>query len=129
MTGKKNPKSLANLIPFKPGQSGNPAGAQKGKRLRTVIKEIMEMPAIILDKDPDKDVLRVFEQRLGRPLTVRDRVVIGQIAQASTNTKAAELIFNREEGRPAAETEDLTTGGNYLDFLDSIPEGDGDDST
>jgi len=120
MAGKKNAKSLTNLKPFPPGQSGNPAGAPKGKRLRTVIREIMELPAIVLHDDPNKEILRVLEGKLGRPLTERDRIVFGQMKQAAENPKAAALIFDREEGRPAAETEDLQAGGTYVDFLDEI---------
>ncbi|KKN68938.1 hypothetical protein LCGC14_0445950 [marine sediment metagenome] len=38
----KNPKSLENLKPFQPGQSGNPKGRAKGKTLRQLLRDVAE---------------------------------------------------------------------------------------
>jgi hypothetical protein len=114
---------MANLKPFPPGVSGNPAGAKPGKRWRTILAELMELPANIRFDDPDKETLESFESKLGRKLTNRELISIKQIKQAKDGSVAAfKALSEREEGRPAAETEDLSSGGSYLDFLDSIKE-------
>lgn len=121
MAGKKNSKSLANLKPFKPGQSGNPAGAPKGKRWRTILHELLEMDAIVLHEDKDKEILEILEAKIGRQLSNRDVVGFNQILKARQgSTFAFRAIAEREEGRPAEEN-DEGAGGTYMDFLDSIP--------
>lgn len=52
-----NPKALDNLKPFKPGQSGNPAGLEPGtKHLSTHISKLMHDP---------KFEANIFDSKLG----------------------------------------------------------------
>lgn len=116
-----NQKSLKNLKPFQPGVSGNPKGAPKGKRWRTVIAEFMEAKAFIGAKQPaEKELLEQLSKHVGRQLTNRDVVVFKQMLLAHTNPTAARIIMDREEGRSGVETEDLGGGETYLDFLDRV---------
>jgi hypothetical protein len=113
---KSSPKSLANLRPFKPGQSGNPKGAKPGKRWKTVISEILELHAKIPTKGPDSVTLKAFEQKLGRKLTNRDLIVIKQMLLAQYKTDAARLIMEREEG--STERGDKVVVNNFIDLSD-----------
>ncbi len=112
---------MANLKPFPPGVSGNPAGASRGKRWRTVIMELADKPAIIDPTDIDRERLEIIERGLGRALTTRDVIALKQLFKAGQgDTNATRLLMDREEGRPGSETEELQTGGSYLDYLDGI---------
>ena len=52
-TGKN--RGIENLIPFKPGESGNPAGRPKGRRdYATVYKEALMKLAELNGKTPDE---------------------------------------------------------------------------
>ena len=42
MSKRVHPNSLANLKPFKPGESGNPAGRAKGTSLSDKLRDIIE---------------------------------------------------------------------------------------
>jgi hypothetical protein len=46
-SGKKGvqPASLANLIPFKPGQSGNPGGGPRGESITAILRRKLQEPA------------------------------------------------------------------------------------
>jgi hypothetical protein len=116
-SGKKSRQnSLKNLKPFKPGQSGNPKGAAKGKRWKTVISEILELQAAMPTKGPDVKVFKLFEKILKRKLTNRDLIIIKQIFLAQEKTDAARLIMEREEG--STERGDKVVVNNFIDLSD-----------
>jgi hypothetical protein len=108
-----SPKSLKNLKKWKPGVSGNPKGAPKGKRWRTIFEELLEQRAILppantKERKEFSNLLKQFEQKLGREATNRDAAAFRQyILALEGDTYALKTIMEREEGRPAAEIEDL----------------------
>lgn len=74
---------------FKPGKSGNPGGAPKGKKLSTVLLEIM---------DSDYSGLEKLGRRKG--LTVREKMAIIWVKSVieGSNQHLGEAL-NRTEGR------------------------------
>lgn len=75
-----------NLTPFKPGESGNPAGRPKGtKNMSTILREMLE-----LDIEVD-----------GVKITQKD-AIIKKLIQKSTAGElgAIQEIFDRTEGKP-----------------------------
>ncbi len=71
-----------NLIPYKPGESGNPGGRPKGKSLTAVLREL-------LDEIPRGDTAKLKE-RIVKALL--DKALKG-------DTKALDLIFERADGK------------------------------
>ena len=62
---KSREKSLKNLIPFQPGQSGNPKGLTKGqKNYKTLMREAMISLAKKNGTDPKDLELEIFEMGL-----------------------------------------------------------------
>jgi hypothetical protein len=57
--------SKEDLIPFKKGQSGNPAGRPKGSKNRsTIIKEILNLMVQVKDESTGEDVWQSNEYRM-----------------------------------------------------------------
>jgi hypothetical protein len=80
----KNPRSLANLQSFQPGQSGNPGGRPKKTRI----------------SDASREWLEQIDEKTG--LTNAELVVLAQGKQAKKgNTTAFNALADRTEGRPA----------------------------
>lgn len=125
---KVNPKSLQNLNPFKPGESGNPAGSKKGPRFKTVIKELLEMKGILTDDDMDKEFVQLIAKRLGRELTNREVIVAKQVKKAlQGDTTAFEKIADREEGKPAQTNVNHNIGQSYTEYLDGLKEAENEE--
>ena len=90
-----NENSLKNLKPFKPGQSGNPAGRPKGgKNLSRILQEIVDGNAATIfgkDKIPssmhDKTVGELLMLKLVALGIKDDRMAIGD-------------VIDRLEGKP-----------------------------
>lgn len=121
MPQQKNPKSLANLIPFEPGRSGNPAGAPKGKRFKTVIRDLLEQEAVIGQDEVDRQLIELIETRYSRRLTNRELITLKQVLKAAQgDTGAFNALADREEGKPIQVQKALDAGGTYLEFLDEI---------
>jgi hypothetical protein len=79
----KNPKSLANLQSFQPGQSGNPGGRPKKTKI----------------SDASREWLEQIDEKTG--LTNAEFVVLAQGKQAKKgNTTAFNALADRTEGRP-----------------------------
>lgn len=107
-------KKLRNLIPFQPGQSGNPAGRGKGSRnklgeafLEALHKDFEEYGAkAIIDMREDKpgDYVRVVASTLPKELNVKvselDELTDEQIARqlASIASQLAAAGFGIGEG-------------------------------
>ena len=84
-----------NLIPFKPGQSGNPAG--RPKKLPEIDKLLDE---VLGDTQNGVTAAQAILMKL------RQKAIAGDI-------RAAEVLLNRGYGLPKA-TMDLTTAGEKL---------------
>lgn len=103
-----NPNAIANLRPFKPGQSGNPAGKPKGvKHINTWVQELMhdeEFEALIYDA---KVGIKEFK---GAPLKA---IIKAQMIKAlNGDTKAYDSLV-RSGWAQKVET-DVTTKGESL---------------
>jgi hypothetical protein len=80
----KNPKSLANLRSFQPGQSGNPGGRPKKTKI----------------SDASREWLEQIDEKTG--LTNAELVVLAQGKRAKKgNTTAFNALADRTEGRPS----------------------------
>lgn len=129
MADKPNRGKPENLRPFKPGVSGNPKGAPKGRRFKTVIKEFMEMIAIITNDDADRQLVEILERKIGRKIQNRELLVAKQIFKAAKgDTFAFNALADREEGRPPQETKNFNVGATYTDYLDDLARKGGDES-
>lgn len=82
---KINPNSLANLSPFKRGESGNPSGLPKGTpRLSTAYQKILNSPA----------------KATFKPETRGDKIALAIVEEAEAgDVKAAKEIADRLEGK------------------------------
>ena len=92
-------KSLANLKPFKEGQTGNPNGRPLGtKNWKTTIRDVMNaLPDTVVNA---ADLLELGIKTGGK-LTTRDVIVISQVKAALTgDTRAAQFLADREDGKP-----------------------------
>lgn len=94
-----HPNSLANLKPFKPGQSGNPSGRPKQTFPQLVEQELRKRS----DEDPEKSKLEVLAQDYVQQLLdagLRDRRdylsrVWPEVKQTQiTGMESAELRFH-----------------------------------
>lgn len=84
--GSGKSRGLANLKPFKKGQSGNPAGMKKGyKHLKTVTREILGT---------------VIVRRNGEDKTYQEEILLKLSEKARAgDTKSAEILFDRADGK------------------------------
>lgn len=106
MKKKIHPNSLKNLIEYKKGKSGNPAGRKKGSQsFKTIIDNFMK-----------RDTNEVNEET-GEKLTYQETMVLEQMKKAmSGDINAFKELVDRSEGRAIQKTEiDQTTR-----FPDSI---------
>lgn len=90
----KRERSLANLKPFKKGQSGNPNGRPKLPDIRDALAKILA---------DEKDGYTALEATL---MALRAKAVRGDI-------RAAEALLDRAFGKPK-QAIDHTTGGDKL---------------
>ena len=109
-----NPKSLDNLRPFKPGQSGNPSGRPRRKPLAEEYERLLGM------RMPDQLCAKVglpkgasYARGLAKALV--DRAIKG-------DTAAAREITDRIEGKAVARLEHTGAEGTpvELDDLDEL---------
>lgn len=109
----KHPNSLANLKPFEPGQSGNPAGWPKGKRHTDTLIDLslQKFAEAILDKVNEKR-----KSKRQKALTLDESGIdpeldmwMAQLEKARNgDTKAFELIQAYRHGKP---TQNVNLGG------------------
>ena len=94
-----------NLKPFKPGQSGNPAGRPKGvPNTKTRLQRILNL--IEEHKNPVTGELEKF--------TVAELLDMQQVIKARKgDTRAYQILIDRLEGRPQ-QSVDMTTNGKDL---------------
>lgn len=85
-----NPQPPPAEHQFKPGQSGNPNGAPKGKRISTIMKELLEKE--LEGPDPSSGQYR--------KMTMAEIIALAMVKEASTgNVKAAKEVMDRTEGK------------------------------
>lgn len=86
--GAVNEKSLANLKPFQPGQSGNPSGGSKRRLLTDALNAELQRVA---RKGDDKTQAHAIIRRLVNIVLTGDR---------SESVAAAKLLWSYHEGQP-----------------------------
>ncbi len=98
MTFEKG-KTPEGAIPFKEGESGNPAGRPPGaKSFATILNKLLDLAAS--DEDySDAEILKMFpdKQATNREIFMA-RMMIK--AKRDSDSKSAERLMNRVEGRP-----------------------------
>jgi len=103
---------MANLKPWKPGQSGNPKGAPKrGTSWAEVIKTVSEMTPSQLIEALQGGVLVDQLKRMPQHMTMKYLVVIRWfVAQMNEPSPSlAGVIMDREDGKVAGDTGGSTT--------------------
>jgi hypothetical protein len=82
---KRNPRSLANLTPWKPGQSGNPSGRSH------YVVAVMAAKAILVAPIPNDPHSRTYAEGICERLAV---------LALEGDRLAAETLFDHAEGKP-----------------------------
>jgi len=92
----KQRKSRDNLIPFKPGQSGNPKGrAKKGTAVADILRAVGEAKYRAVDKDgSSRDITKIQ--------AVIERIYMAALAG---DMAASKLILEYEMGKPRQSVE------------------------
>ena len=92
-----NPRSLKNLRPFKPGQSGNPAGRPKKLPISDCLATLLEMP---IEESERKKL------KLPQGATNAHAIAIVLIRLACKgDLRAIKEILDRVEGKPGTRIE------------------------
>lgn len=128
----RNPTTLANLKPFKKGQSGNPKGAKKGRTIRGLIKDILELEvwesSLESGDAVESQVRKVFlaqlEDKLGRKLQNKELMifkVMGRILQHG-DVSAFNALMDRLEGKPVQHNINENTSQGYWELLGYMAE-------
>lgn len=97
MTDKKYP----NLKPWKPGESGNPAGRKPGsKNVSTIVQQILE-------QDADTDILigtRIADLTNSKPTSYAQAIVLAMLKKAlEGNVQAVCWLAEQQERNYASE--------------------------
>lgn len=99
-----------NLTPFKPGQSGNPAGKVPGTKNRsTIARKILEMRSI-LPKDR-MEALKVKFPEIADSMTVEEIMTIVMAEGAiSGDDKSYKAVMDSAYGAPKQDIDATVTG-------------------
>jgi hypothetical protein len=94
-------KNYSNLKPWKPGQSGNPAGRKAGsKNVSSIVKQL-------LDQDANTNLLdtaNITELANGKPTTYAQAIVFAMLKKASEgNVQAVHWLTEQQERNYASE--------------------------
>lgn len=109
--GRPNPE---NLVMWKPGQSGNPAGRKK-KPITAAYQRALALELPEGAKTPEA-MRAVLERMLDKGATVADVVALAQIAKAARgDTRAIAEVTDRVEGKAIATQ--VIEGGNFPALL------------
>ena len=104
MNSDKTETRIANLTPFQPGQSGNPAGRPAGSRnIKTILRELLDVAAQVKDNDGNL-----------HEVTQLDVICAKLVNMAKEGDLASiDRVFDRLEGK-AAQSVDMTSKGNEV---------------
>ena len=92
-------RRLANLKPFKPGQSGNPGGRPRGIFGRTALKRLLRRA-----KNGDSQLVALIDAQIDKAIRKRD-------------TRAAEFLRDSVDGRPSAQEQQMQVGIAAINIL------------
>jgi Family of unknown function (DUF5681) len=106
--GKNRERSLANLKPFQPGQSGNPLGRPVRKPLITALEKYLSRP-VPGDKQHRTFLEKLVEETVKRAIKKSDVLV--------------REIFERVEGKVAPDETQANMGVQVI-LMDKIPRPD-----
>jgi len=113
------------LIPYEKGRSGNPNGRPKGMAFKTILNEILDLPA-----DMTVSEVQEYTEKLGRKLTNREIMLIRMMAKAITDpeSKSMQHILDRVEGKPQ-QSIDVTSNGVNVPIVDWVKTESPDDAS
>lgn len=104
---------------FKPGETGNPNGRPRGRGLKAIFDELLDMEAkgVVLQTP---EVIQLMAE-LQRKVTYREAFAIRTMAKALSNpeSKSAERLADRTEGKPP-QSLDITTDGDKISTVNNI---------
>ena len=117
-------KRHENLTPFKPGESGNPAGKKKGtKNYKTLIRDMLEIDASDHIETEDREKIEAMAKVLGKHFSMRQLMVFKQYQKAiKGDTSAFNALVDREEGRPVQVNKNENVEMSYEDYLKELPD-------
>ena len=122
----KHPNSLANLVLYKPGQSGNPNGKDSLRPLRSMTKkEIIEVGTYLLDNNITA-IREIVKDGINNPDSKHSalKVWMSQIVLQNSkkgNVQAFDLLMNRIVGK-VSDRIDLNVENNKPIKGDLTPE-------
>jgi len=110
---------------FEKGKSGNPFGRPKGLSFKTILDEILDLPA-----DMTISEVQEYTEKLGRKLTNREIMLIRMMAKAITDpeSKSMQHILDRVEGKPQ-QSIDVTSNGVNVPIVDWVKTESPDDAS
>ena len=99
---KKKHKGTENLIPCKPGQTNNPNGAPKGKRITTILNNIMKKKISLkmIDKDVKELATVRNAKKNGQDIEAQEALALKIFALAMQgDAQIIKEVLNRLEGK------------------------------
>jgi hypothetical protein len=89
-------RSLANLVTFEKGKSGNPKGRPKGSQsISTILKKMLELDVDYIDLEGNRQTITAKEAIATNMILTATRA-----SKLENRLKATDMIIDRIEGKP-----------------------------